>query len=197
MLQLLRDNTSKSKIQLNNNLHRDLNWFNTFLAQYDGVMFYDHQKPHYTVYLDACLTGFGGSFADKVYTLSIPFGYKNYTIVHLEILNIVVALKSWGPIWQDQVKEIKCDNMAVVEVLRSGKTRDAVLATCARNVWLLTLLFNIQLTINHIPVVHHKISDLLYRWQGTDIPLHKLSTLVPHYQWMPVHLVHTHLNENV
>ena len=54
----------------------------------------------------------------------MPLGYNNHTIVHLEILNIVVALKIWDDIWQDQVIEIKCDNMAVVEVLRSGKARD-------------------------------------------------------------------------
>ena len=58
-------------------------------------------------------------------------------------------------------------------------------------------LFNIQLIVNHIPGVHNEIADLLSRWGGTDIQFHKLSTLVPHYKWMPVHMDHTHLNENV
>ena len=117
MLQLLRDNTSESHINLNQSFHRDLNWFNTFLWQYNGITFYDHQKPHHTVYLDACLTGFGVCFASMVYVLPIPLNFKNYTIVHLEILNIVVALKIWGHHWQDKIIEIKCDNMAVVEIL--------------------------------------------------------------------------------
>ena len=117
MLQLLRDSTSKSRINLNHLFHRDLNWFNTFLWQYNGITFYDHQKPHHMIQLDACLTGFGGCFANMVYALPIPLGYKNYTIVHLEILNIVVALKIWGHHWQDKIIEIKCDNMAVVDVL--------------------------------------------------------------------------------
>ena len=55
-------------------------------------------------------------------------------IVHLEILNIVVLLKIWGDIWENQVINIKCDNMAVVEVLKFGKARDPILATCARNI---------------------------------------------------------------
>ena len=42
-----------------------------------------------------------------VYTLPIPLGHKDYTIVHLEILNIVVALKIWGEYWQDKIIEIK------------------------------------------------------------------------------------------
>ena len=132
-----------------------------------------------------------------VYTLPIPLGYKNYTIVHLEILNIVVALKIWSEHWQDKIIEIKCDNMAVVEVLRSGKARDAILATCARNIWLLTSLFNIQLVVNHIPGKYNETADLLSRWKGTDIQFNTLSSLVPYYKWMPVHLDHIQLSQNV
>ena len=91
-----------------------------------------------------------GVFASKIYALHIPLAFKNYTIAHLEISNIVVALKIWRDSWKNQVINIKCDNMAVVEVLKSGKARDPILATCARNIWLLTAIFNIQLTVTHI-----------------------------------------------
>ena len=79
MLQVLRDHVASQVVTLNAYFHRDLNWFNTFLSQYNGVTFYDHQKPHHIVYLDASLTGFGGSFDAMVYTLVVPLGYKNYT----------------------------------------------------------------------------------------------------------------------
>ena len=161
------------------------------------MTFYDHQKPQHTVHLDACLTGFGGSFNNMVYHLQIPLQYKNYTIVHLEILNIVVALKIWGKYWQDKLIELKCDNLAVVEVLRAGKARDNVLATCARNIWLLTSLFNIQLTVNHISGAQNQTADLLSRWKGTQGQFQMLSSLVTQYIWMPVHLDHTHLNMNI
>ena len=48
------------------------------------------------------------------YALPIPKNYNNYNIVHLEVLNIVVALKVWAVHWSN--KRIS-DNMAVVEVL--------------------------------------------------------------------------------
>ena len=57
--------------------------------------------------------------------------------------------------------------MAVVEVLRSGRARDGVLAMCARNIWLLSAMFNVELVINHIPGCTNDIADLLSRWQGT------------------------------
>ena len=197
MLQLLRQHTSKSTIFLNSAFHRDLNWFNTFLLQFNGVTFFDYKQPDHTVYLDACLTGFGAAFANNIYALSIPLGFKNYTIVHLEILNIVVAMKVWGDMWKNKAIDIKCDNMALVEVLTSGRARDPILATCARNIWLLTAIFNIHLTVTHIPGVHNQVADLLSRWKGTDSHINTLSSLIPNCQWMPGHLDHTDLNEYV
>ena len=55
-----------------------------------------------------------------VYTLPIPKGFKNYSIVHLEILNIVVVLKIWATFWANHTIQIKCDNMVIVEVLNTG-----------------------------------------------------------------------------
>ena len=41
MLFLLRQHSSKTYIILNEDFRKDLNWFNTFLLQYNGVTFYD------------------------------------------------------------------------------------------------------------------------------------------------------------
>ena len=61
-----------------------------------------------------------------------------YNIVQLEILNILVACKIWATHWYNRRIKIWCDNLAVVEVLNSGKSRNYILATCARNIWLLS-----------------------------------------------------------
>ena len=74
-----------------------------------------------------------------VYALPIPQGFYDYTIVHLEMLNIMVALNVWGQNWQNKCNEIRFDNLAVILVLHEGRARDSILATLARNIWLLTL----------------------------------------------------------
>ena len=81
------------------------------------------------------------------------------------MLNIMVALKVWANQWSNKKLRIKCDNMAVVEVLTSGKTKDSILATCARNVWLLCAIFNISIHIEHIPGKQNVIADLLCRYK--------------------------------
>ena len=57
--------------------------------------------------------------------------------MHLELLNIVVALKVWTVHWPNKRIKVHCDNMMVVEVLQKDRTRDATLALLARNVWLM------------------------------------------------------------
>ena len=64
--------------------------------------------------------------------------------------------------------EIKCDNLAVVQVLHDGKAKDPLLATIARNIWMLTSLFNIQFSVSHIAGQDNAIADLLSRWWVTD-----------------------------
>ena len=87
--------------------------------------------------------------------------------------------------------------MAVVEVIRTGRARDQILATCARNIWLLTYMFNVQLVVNHIPGLCNITADLLSRWQGSDVQYAQLHSLVPQHQWMPVHIDLTKLNQYI
>ena len=46
--------------------------------------------------LDECLTGFDGRCCQFVYHLPIIQGFQNWTIVHLEMVNIFLALRLWS-----------------------------------------------------------------------------------------------------
>ena len=135
------------------------------MSHFNGIVYYDTRHIQAELHLDACLAGLGGIFANQCYALPIQRGFNNYSIVHLEMLNIVVALKIWAHQWANRRLHIKCDNMAVVEVLLSGKTKDSMLTTCARNIWMLTALFNISIHIEHIPGKHNVIADLISRFK--------------------------------
>ena len=194
ILQLLRDNFENTKILLNTEFVRDLAWFNVFLSQFNGVTYYDQKFSRIPIHLDASLTGLGGHFGSMVYSLPIPLGFMDYTIVHLEILNIVVAAKIWVTHWSNQKVQIFCDNMAVVEVLTTGKTRDKTLATCSRNLWLIAAIFNIDFIFSHIPGVKNTVADLLSRWKNDPQHTQKLEKLVAKPIWVDTHIDLTCLN---
>ena len=197
MLQVLRDNVGVTRIFLHADFHRDLTWFITFLTSYNGVTMYNIRPISGHIYLDACLTGLGGSFKNMVYTIPLPLGFKNYSIVHLEMVNIVVALKVWGPMWRDSHIQIHCDNLAVVQVLNSGGSRDSILSTCARNVWLLSALYNISIQFSHIAGAHNTVADLLSRWNNTTQDFMVLNAHTPDPVWMNVHVDLTLLNYHI
>ena len=88
MLELLRTGHGRQKILLTPDFKRDLRWFAKFLPTYHGVSLYNHKPVDLTLELDACLTGFGEPRGRYVYHLPIERGFRNWTIVHLEMVNI-------------------------------------------------------------------------------------------------------------
>ena len=90
--------------------------------------------------------------------------------------------------------------MAVVQVLNTGNARDTILATCARNIWLIAAMFNIDLIFSHISgreldnsalcqiSQSNTIADFLSRWSMTINPEQKFKTLLHNYKWVDSHL---------
>ena len=113
------------------------------------------------------------------------------------MLNAVVALKVWAASWANKCIHIHCDNHAVVDVLTYGNTRDQILATAARNVWLLTAMFNIDLVVSHIKGADNRVADLLSRWHLTADNASKLSQLVQSPIWINTHIDLTLFNHDI
>ena len=124
MLDRLITNYDQDRIHLTQDFKHDLREFSKFLKEYNGISIYDHSPVHHTIELEACLSGLGGRWENFVYFLAIPKNYQNLTIVHLEMVNIILALRVFGPMWKGKKITIKCDNDAVVKVLSHGRARD-------------------------------------------------------------------------
>ena len=68
--------------------------------------------------------------------------------------------------------------------LNSGKTEDAFVAACARNVRLAAALFNVQLLYKHVPGKQNTAADLLFRWRNTQSQMRALLDLIPNPLWI-------------
>ena len=173
MLQLLRDNYDKNTIKITHEFRRDLRWFVKFVRSYNGTSFFYHKPIQATIELDACLTGFGSRWGNWVYHVPIQKKYKNLAITQLETLNILVALRLFSTFWHKKKVHVKCDNLAAVQVLTSGKTRDPFLAA-ARNVWMVAAHADIQVSYSHIPGNKNEVADVLSRWQNSEAQINFL-----------------------
>ena len=165
MLALLRSHSKHDKFPLSGDFFRDLNWFIAFLTSFNGVTMFPQLDHVFEIFIDASPYGLGGIFQDFVYAVSLPLHFtQSLSIVHLEMLNALVALRIWAHYWRDTVVSIKCDNMAVVAILNSLKSKDLFLLACARNIWAITAKFNITLRVTHISGKRNVLADILSRW---------------------------------
>ena len=112
--------------------------------------------------------------------------YKQLSIVHLEMINILVAIRVFSHMWHRQLILVKCDNDAVVQVLNAGRTKDPFLATCARNIWQEAATRYIELKYVHIIGKQNKAPDLLSRWSNTELQYQLLNYLIENPVWVKV-----------
>ena len=199
ILAAFRANSSSRRIHLTEDFHKDIQWLLTFLPAYNGVS-YIHKHlvdVHQSLHLDASLTGMGAVWRDRVYATPIHnCADLDLKIIHLEMLNIVVALRTWGHLWRHSVIKIFCDNLGVVQVVETSKTRDTFLSLCIRNIWLITATWDIQLEIRHISGVHNVIADTLSRvYSDKPVNLTLLQELQKQYIWehIPAHYFNLNL----
>ena len=166
LLDVLHSMEDRRQAELTTDALRDINWFLQFLPRFNDITFFDQRLINIEIELDASLQGFGARWGSQVYALTIPLGYMNFQIVHLEMLNILAAQRVWQIQWSNMKVEIACNNQAVVQVLTSGKTRALILAAIARNIQFQAALVNLSLKFTHLPGKVNVLADLLFRWQN-------------------------------
>ena len=131
---------------------------------------------------------------------AVPLGFikglpLHCTIVHLEMINVFIALKLWRNELQGKTIVIHCDNMAVVSSISSGRSWDLFLGSVARNIWLLTATQDIDLTVVHIPSKRNIYADTLSRWYGGGISKEMASKML-HLSWNEVYKENMYFKSN-
>ena len=118
-------------------------------------------------------------------------------IVHLEMANILVAIKTFAKAWNSKKVLIKCDNQAVVNVLRSGWAKDPFLGACARNIWYVAALADFDVQYVHVLGKNNRAVDLLSRWSNTLEDIKELHTLIVNPVWVPVNITLLDLDDTI
>ena len=148
------------------------------LPFFNGTAFFNHTPVRMVIELDACLEGSGAICQNQVYSIKIPKHFENYSIVHLELLNILVAFRIWCLQWAASKIFLKCKNQAVVSVLNAGKIQDFTQGAMAQNIAMILAINDIELQVIHILGSDNKIADLLSRWYITIDPAVKLHKFI-------------------
>ncbi len=88
---------------------------------------------------------------------------RDTQIAGKELFPIIIAAAVWGRDWSGKVVRFNCDNEAVVEVIKSGSTKDNFLSHLLRCLFFIEAKFQFVATAAHVPGVQNTLADALSR----------------------------------
>ena len=88
---------------------------------------------------------------------------REASIAAKELLPIIVAAATWGPLWRGMTVCFYCDNQSVVAALRGGYCKDPAMAHMLRCLFFLEAKFNLALTAVHLSGVDNGAADAVSR----------------------------------
>lgn len=119
----------------------------------NGIYLCPESRPTIEIQCDSSLLAGGGHTKGYYYAWLYSKEHRaKYTkICHLEAINLLVAYVTLAPKLQTSPANVIVwtDNMASSYALHTGRTKDPILASCARELWLQAARLNHHVQIKH------------------------------------------------
>ena len=99
MLEGLRSMGTNTELKAEGEFKKDILWFKTFSNSFNGCTAFTNWAGHDDVelHINASLMGLWAVWDGKFYSVALPLYVQNQNrIVVFEIVNVLVALRTWG-----------------------------------------------------------------------------------------------------
>ena len=156
------------RITLNREFRSDISWWLTYLSTWNGVtMFHDdiwNTNDDLHLWTDASDVGFGAYFQGdwfcSEYTSS---DIHDACISARELYAVVIALSTWAHKLRCKRVMIHSDNQAVVDVMKSGYSRNTLMMKMLRVLFYICANDNFECKAVHVPGCQNDLADALNR----------------------------------
>lgn len=167
ILDTLRAMGPKNWTWVNQEFKKDIEWFQRYAAMSNGIHLYRIDRPSILIECDSSTSGAGGNSGPFCYSWEYTKEHTDrFSAIHqLEAVNIVVAFRTLAHIHDIKSAHVTIltDNSASSCALQTGKTKDLVLASCSRELWLEAARSDLEITIQHKPGAELILADALSR----------------------------------
>ena len=165
ILETLRDIKDAARIEITQDFKLDVRWFCEYAKFSNHRILLEPRLPFLNLECDACPKGGGGCSDAEFFEVVFPQEYREqFNISQLEAFNLVLTLKTLTPVSLTHARIlIKTDNTGAKHALSTGRTRDPILAACAREVWLFSAVKQVDILIHHAPGETLVLADALSR----------------------------------
>ncbi len=154
--------------RLNKGFRSDLHWWHIFLQSWNGTSFLQLTgafTPEICIQTDASGSWGCGAFHNgRWLQWQWPLEWSSISIMTKELVPIILACATWGPLLQRKAVLFQCDNMAVVAAVKKGSAKDEYIMHLLRSLWFFTAHYDIALHIVHIAGALNTAADQLSRY---------------------------------
>ena len=166
---------SRWHIKLNAEFRKDISMWLTFLDHWNGASFFLGDSilssPELQLFTDASGSlGYAGYLSGQWFQGRwLPQHLINpatgISIDWQELFAIYIACYLWGPSWSGKRICMWCDNLPVVTIINSKRSRSPRIMDLVHSITILTLVYNFTFSAKHIPGLDNSIADSLSRFQ--------------------------------
>ena len=167
LINALKEFPEKGRHKISKEIWKDLEWWNQFMEQYDGVSIMlpkNLNTPDEVFSSESC----GGYSNGEAFYAVFPDWLTNRKDVHineLELITFIVAVKLWSDNIQNKNVLTYCDNEVSVEVVNTGRARNQFAQACLWELCHVAAEVNAMIELVHISGDLNRISDCLLRWK--------------------------------
>ena len=160
------------KVSLTCEFQLDIDWWLRYLPQWNGVSLFpqSHWESNIDLHLftDSSDLAAAGYFAGAWFI--VPFAHeflelRNMSINWRELFAIVVAAETFGTRWTGKRIMFHCDNMCVVDVLKSGTCHSERIMDLVRKLFFICARYEFELSTCYVNTKSNDIADALSRLQ--------------------------------
>ena len=163
------------RVRLTEEARADICWWNSFLPTWNGTAaFLDPETTdakHLELFTDASGThGCGAYFQGSWFHYPwLPHQRlsSRISIQWQELFAILAAAFTWGRKWQRKRIRFNCDNQAIVLAWQGKSSKQPLITSLLRMLFLTAAQHNFTVTLKHLPGKKNDIADALSRRQFT------------------------------
>ena len=90
------------------------------------------------------------------------------TLIFWNFSSIIICLKLWGKFFCQKRIKVYCDNLAVVTVINSGKSKCEILQMCLRELAFIAAINQFEIRAIHLGSNENRIADHFRRWNLSE-----------------------------